>query len=188
MPIGVNLLPWREIRARRQRRQLWLITVCAGIAGLAVMVAIAAPINDHNTKEQRRQTELRERIAALGPDVDRARRMERQIDRLDGRQSAMDRLRQRRTRAIDALTGVVTALPSSIALVHLEQRPDRLVIEGRSPQPTAIPNLIDALRATPGFAAFRIQRLANRPSETASGHRFRLVLERHATALPDNDR
>ena len=188
MPIGVNLLPWREIRARRQRRQLWLITGFAGLAGLAIMVAIAAPISNHNTEDQRRQTELSEHIAALGKDVDRARHMDRQIDRLDGRQSAMNRLQQRRTRAIDALTGVMTALPSSIALVHLEQRPDRLVIEGRSPRPTAIPNLIDALRATPGFAAFRIQRLANRSAESASGHRFRLVLERHATASPDDDR
>ena len=188
MPIGVNLLPWREMRARRQRWHLWLTTGFAGIAGLAIMVAIATPISDHNTEEQSRQTRLRERITALKPDVDRARHMDRRIDRLDARQSAMEELLQRRTRTIDTLIGVTTALPSSIALIHLEQRPDRLVIEGRSPKPTAIPRLIDALRATPRFAGFRIQRLANRPSESATGDRFRLVLERHATASPDDDR
>ncbi|RZU99264.1 PilN domain-containing protein [Spiribacter vilamensis] len=188
MPIGVNLLPWRERRARRERRCLWLITGLAGLAGLTIMVATAAPIGNDNAHLNSRQTELRDRVAALAPNVDRARRMDRQIDRLDARQSAMDRLRQRRTRAVDALTTVVSALPPSIALVHLEHGSDRLVIEGLSPKSRAIPRLIDALRATPGFTGFRIQRLANRPSESAPGQRFRLVLERNPTASPDHDR
>ena len=188
MPIGVNLLPWRETEARRQRWHLWLITVFAGLAGLTVMVAIAAPISAHNTEERSRQTERRERIAAFEQDVERARHMDRQIDRLNARQSAMDRLQQQRARTIDALTGVVTALPSSIALTHLEQRPDELVVEGRSPRPTAIPRLIDALRATPAFAAFRVQRLANRPADSAPGYRFRLVLDRPSKASPNHDR
>lgn len=188
MPIGVNLLPWRERRARRECRNLWLITGFAGLTGLTIMVVLAVPVGDDNAHLNTRQTELHERIAALGPDVDLARRMERQIDRLDARQSAMNRLQQRRARAVDALTGLTNALPSSIALIHLDYRPDRLVIEGRSPKPSAIPRLMDALRGTRGFAGFRIQRLANRPSESASGQRFRLVLERSAVASPDHDR
>ena len=188
MPIGVNLLPWREIRARRQRRHLWLLTGLAGLAGLAITAAIAMPISEQNTKAQQRQTGLREDITALEPDVEHARHMDRQLDRLDARQSAADRLLVRRTRAIDSLTGAMNALSASITLIHLDQRPDRLVIEARSADPAAIPGLIDALRATPGFAGFRIRRLANQPAESAVGQRFRLVLERRVSGSADDDR
>lgn len=188
MPIGVNLLPWRETQARRQRQRLRLITVFAVLAGLMIMVAIAAPVTDRNLAERNRQSGLKARIAALEERVERAQRVDQEIDRLNARQSAMDRLQQRRTQAIDALTGVVAALPLPISLIRLEQQPNEFVIEGRSPRSAAIPTLIDALRAEPGFAAFRVQRLSNHPLESAPGQRFRLVLNRRPTALSDHDR
>jgi len=188
MPIGVNLLPWRARQARRQRLRLGLIGLGSGLAGLMALILIAISIDQRNAAARAHQADLEAQLAELAPAIATYRRLEQTRERLDARHSVMQQLGERRTHAPDALAQALAARPPAITLTRLQIRPKERVIEGHTRQPDALPRLIDALRAAPAFAGFRLQRLAHLPAERDRRRGFRLVLTGPSTPAVDDGR
>lgn len=178
MPIGVNLLPWREQQRRRHRRQQWIIAVGAALAGLILMLSLAVDPRTAGADDRARRDALTARLSALEPAVAETRRLRERIGMLRARKAAMDRLAARRTQAVDRLRDVLDALPGDIVLTRFAHEPGTLTIEGHSRGSAALPRLVEALRGTPRLVPMRILRLTDLPAEANEFPRFRLTLVR----------
>jgi type IV pilus assembly protein PilN len=178
MPIGVNLLPWREQQRRRHRREQWIVCAGAALAGLTLMLSLAVDPRTASADDRTRRDALEARLSALEPALAETRRLRERIGGLKARKAAMDRLMPRRTRAVDRLRDVLDALPGEIVLTRFAHEPGTLTIEGHSRGSAALPRLVETLRGSPRLMPMRILRLTHLPAEANEFPRFRLTLVR----------
>ena len=187
MPIGVNLLPWRAERDRRARRRAWLAMPTAAFTGLGVMLMATLVIKEGHQDRLDANAQVRQQIDALADRRAATEQLKRSHEALSRRMAAMEALLDKRTRALDELTGLLEALPEDVRLLGIERGAERLVIEGLAPQPASVSALVTALRASPRFPALRFERLGTRATQDRSGDQFRIVV-RNATGVDAGER
>jgi type IV pilus assembly protein PilN len=126
----INLLPWREeLRKERQRDFGVHSGVTAAIAGLGVLVGYfqATGMVQH---QENRNSYLKNEIAAVEKRISEIKALQETKQQLLNRTQVIERLQQSRPDIVHLFDELVRTLPPGVFLTSVEQKGERLDIEG----------------------------------------------------------
>lgn len=128
----INLLPWREERRRQLTaefaRQAVLGALLAGVVGGYAWYHVNGLVE----YQQDRNEYLEEQIAVLQEEIKEIQDLEKTRQQLLARMNIIQRLQQRRPQVVHLFFEIAETLPDGVFLTGLQQKSDKLTIEGRA--------------------------------------------------------
>lgn len=126
----VNLLPWREERRRKLKRDFVLSLFGAGLAGGLVAYAGRFALGAATARQDARNAVLRTEIAALDRQTEAILGLEAEKERLLARMRIIDRLQRSRPEAVRLFDELVATLPDGVRLTAVTQSGLQIRISG----------------------------------------------------------
>jgi len=124
-----NLLPWREVRRREQKRLFNGLLILSALCGLIVVLIVSAVNAAQLSTQQSRNTLLQSENRALDNRLREIKGLRQDIAALKARQHAVESLQSDRTRPVHLLDELATRVPSGVALKSMKQT-DHLILTG----------------------------------------------------------
>lgn len=123
---GINLLPWRQERRKRQQRQFAVVTGGALAATALALMLVHANINQRIEFQQQRNRFLTGEIAALDNKIKEIQELEKQKKSLIARMEVIQKLQVSRPEVVHLFDELARTVPEGVQLVDLTQT-DRLI-------------------------------------------------------------
>jgi len=111
---GINLLPWREARRRRQRRQLWTAIVVICIATVSVFATAWWTQSEEISFQRSRNAYLLREIRNVEAQLEEIDQIKQRKSALVARMTIIRQLQQERVGIVRALDNLVRALPEGL--------------------------------------------------------------------------
>lgn len=145
--IRINLLPHREMR--RERRKKDFIGVCAltGIVGAALAFAVGMGINQQIENQDLRNEFIKTENGKLDAEIKEIASLRGEIEALKARQEAVENLQSDRTTPVHLLDELVRATPEGVFMKTLRQEDRRLLLTGYAQSNDRISELLRNLGA-----------------------------------------
>lgn len=180
MPIGVNLLPWREQKAQRRRKKhvrhlIMMISLGCLLAGLARL-----PVDSWRQSEEHNRQALDASLTTLQKKLNAMEAAEAQKDRLSHHLRLKNSLSHRRDAWLDQLATLLAAIPSGVVFSRIEAQAGRWQIHGHAQATGAVPALMQSLQRSSVFEHPRVERIDPADASNPS-HRIRFILTINAT-------
>lgn len=123
---GINLLPWRQERRKRQQRHFAMVTGGALAATALVLMLVHANIGQRIEIQQQRNQFLTNEIAALDNKIKEIQELEKQKKSLIARMEVIQKLQVSRPEVVHLFDELARTVPEGVQLLDLSQT-DRLV-------------------------------------------------------------
>jgi len=153
----INLLPWREER----RRQLTQEFARQAVLGVVLAAAVggygwyhARGLVEH---QKERNKFLEDQIAVLQNEIKEIQSLEQTRQQLLARMEIIQRLQQRRPQIVHLFFEIADTLPDGVFLTALEQKGDKLTIEGRAESNARVSAYMRNLDASPWLKDPRLE-------------------------------
>lgn len=145
--IRINLLPHREMR--RERRKKDFVAVCAltGIVGAGIAFAVGMGINQQIENQDARNEFIKTENGKLDGEIKEIASLRGEIDALKARQEAVENLQSDRTTPVHLLDELVRATPEGVFMKTLKQEDRRLLLTGYAQSNDRISELLRNLSA-----------------------------------------
>lgn len=144
----INLLPWREELRQKRKKEFMLAIVGAmllgGLLAYSHKLFVQGQINAQNS----RNAMLRTEIAALDKQIQEILGLENQKDRLLARMEIIDQLQRSRPEVVHLFDELVETLPEGVYLREVQQRNDRIEIQGSAQSSTRVSALMRNIEAS----------------------------------------
>lgn len=139
-----NLLPWREERRGTRKREFRRLLVLAALLGLTLVLAVVAFNASRLSNQSERNQRLELENAQLDLRLREVRGLRDEINTLNARRSAVERLQDSRARAVRLLDQLVERVPDGVALTSLKQA-ERTVLTGHALSNAGVSDFLHAL-------------------------------------------
>ena len=139
---NVNLLPWREERRRKLKRDFMLALLGAGVAGGLVAFGCKLFLETVVAGQAARNALLRTEIAALDRRNDAILGLEAERERLLARMGIIDLLQRSRPAAVHLFDELLATLPEGVYLTAVRQTAARIEISGIARSSRAVSTLM----------------------------------------------
>lgn len=176
---AINLLPWREQRRERRRRQ-FLCGLLLTIGTAAVLVlGLDRILLARSERQQAALRQLQSQLDELAPALAELRQLQQQAGTLRARLEAIAALQQQRALGLQLLEELVRTLPEGLYYERLSRSGDSMDLDGLAASGSRVSQLLQALDASDWFAAPVLQQGLAVRSADAGGEaqtRFRIQL------------
>ena len=154
---SLNLLPWREERQRKRRRNAWAALLCGLFAGTGVVAATELHLAGKLREVERRVSQLQAAIAVHREAAAEQRELEAINVDMNARLNELQRIQGHNRAVRDWLEALPEEVPPELRLKRLsiEGPVWELQGEARSLEPAA--QLLQAIRAMPTVSESRIE-------------------------------
>ena len=128
--VRLNLLPHREQRRVRLRRQFWVFV--AGSLALALLVAVTVHgvLDTMIDKQAARNAFLKAEVARVDKQIEAVKRMREDIDALIARKKIIEALQTDRGQSVALLDELVRRMPEGVYLRSVRQEGRRVSLVG----------------------------------------------------------
>jgi type IV pilus assembly protein PilN len=123
---GINLLPWRQERRKRQQRNFAIITGGALAVTALSMLGVRANINDRIEYQQQRNQFLTNELTVLDQKIKEIQELEKQKKSLIARMGVIQKLQVSRPEAVHFFDELAKTVPEGVQLIDLTQT-DRVI-------------------------------------------------------------
>ncbi len=162
----INLLPWRELRRKEQRRQFLSMLGLTAVAGLALLVAAHMYLAGLIENQQMRLNRLRQEIRVVDKQIREIRDLDKAKRALMDRMEIIQQLQRSRPEIVHIFDELVTTLPDGAYLTEVVQQGNSLKITGKAESDARVSNYMRNLEHSPWF---KNPRLSVIQSKTAGG-------------------
>ncbi len=145
--IRINLLPHREMRRERRKKDFVAVCALAGIVGAGIAFAIGMGINQQIESQDARNEFIRQENAKLDAEIKEIASLRGEIEALKARQEAVENLQSDRTTPVHLLDELVRATPDGVFMKTLKQEDRRLLLSGYAQSNDRISELLRNLGA-----------------------------------------
>jgi type IV pilus assembly protein PilN len=128
--IRINLLPHREAKRERRKRDFVALGAMVGLAGAAVALAVGFGINTRIEAQNERNRFIQAENEKLDAQIREIATLRAEIDALRARQQAVEELQSNRTTPVHLLDELVRHTPEGIFLKSVAQTDRRVVVVG----------------------------------------------------------
>ncbi|MDX9739582.1 MAG: PilN domain-containing protein [Gammaproteobacteria bacterium] len=152
----INLLPWRELRRKEERRQFF--SVAAGAAVLMGVLVLYAHIHIGGliSAQDQRNKYMRDEIAAVDAKIAEIRTLETKKQQLLARMNIIQELQTRRPEIVHIFDELVRAVPAGLSLTKVSQQGGSIVIEGIAESNARVSAFMRNLDGSDWFVAPRL--------------------------------
>lgn len=128
--IRINLLPHREARRERRKRDFMGLGVVVALAGAGLAFLVGLGIHAQIDSQQQRNQFIADENARLDTQIREIATLRAEIDALEARQRAVEELQSNRTLPVHLLDELVHNTPEGIYLKKVSQANRRLAVVG----------------------------------------------------------
>lgn len=162
----INLLPWRE-QQRKERKlalgvALGAAAVAAAITTLGVNLFYGSLISAQEGRNQRLQAEIRE----LDRQIERINTLEQQKQNFIARMQIIEKLQRSRPEVVHLFDEIVRTIPDGTYLTALEQKGDRLKIQGVAQSSTRVSSFMRNIDASQWLRDPELEVIETKPGQT----------------------
>ena len=128
--IRINLLPWREIKRKRQQKNFYVLLGVVAVIGIAIWFAGHTILNEQIDDRVDRNAYLDSEIKKLDKQLEEIDQLKAKIDELLSRKKVVEALQANRAGAVYLLDQLVRQMPDGVYLKGVSQKGDRIVVSG----------------------------------------------------------
>ena len=161
---GINLLPWREERRKRQQRNFALLTVAALAATALAMLVLHMEINRRIEFQQQRNQLLTGELALLDQKIKEIQELEKQKKSLIARMDVIQQLQISRPEAVHLFDELARTIPEGLRLVDLAQNDRTIAVNGVAQSNARVSVYMRNLDQSPWFQEPALQVIEAKPS------------------------
>lgn len=140
--IRVNLLPHREMRRERRKKEFIGLMAATGIAGAVVALVVGSTFSQMVSAQEKRNEFLRTENAKLDTQIKEIATLRAEIDSLRKRQEAVENLQADRTIPVHLLDELVRQMPEGMHLRNLRQDDLKIAMTGTAQSQERVAELI----------------------------------------------
>ncbi len=130
MSVRINLLPHREMRRERRKKDFLALTAAVGIAALLAAVAVAVGIDRQIAAQHARNDFIRAENAKLDEQIKEIASLRAEIDALRARKLAVESLQANRTLPVHLMDELVRHTPEGLHLKTVRQEEGKVFLAG----------------------------------------------------------
>lgn len=177
----INLLPWREIRRKEERRQF--ISVAAGAAVLMGLIVFYVHLHVGGLIEdqERRNKFMQDEIAKVDAKIAEIRTLESKKQQLLARMNIIQQLQTRRPEIVHVFDELAQAVPEGMYLTRISQQGGTLVVEGVAQSNARVSMFMRNLDGSPWFSGPRLDVIESGGKEQSRNSRFKLTVNQVRT-------
>lgn len=143
--ILINLLPHREMKRERRKKDFVGLMVLAGIVTCGIAGAIAMGINQQISTQADRNTFIKQANDKLDAQIKEIATLRQEIDGLKARQQAVENLQSDRTTPVHLLDELVKHTPEGVYMKQVRQDDRKLTLVGLAQSNERIADLLSRL-------------------------------------------
>ena len=177
----INLLPWREIRRKEERRQF--ISIAGGAAVLMALILFYVHIHVGGIIEdqERRNKFMQDEIAKVDAQIAEIRTLEAKKQQLLARMDIIQQLQTRRPEIVHVFDELARAVPSGMYLTRVSQQGGVLIVEGVAQSNARVSSFMRNLDHSPRFTGPRLDVIEADGKEQSRNSRFKLTVNQVST-------
>ncbi len=175
MPIGVNLLPWRETMAHARKRRQRLHLLAAFMTGLALTLAASVWVQTATAQKQNLADQRQSALAALNEQAERLQTLRQTERHRHAQLHLIQQLSEIQESLPQRLAAFNAVIPPGIQLLRLETGQPQWRVVGRTRNADLLPRFMNALHQSRLFADPVIQRV-DPDGEQTDGPRVRFEI------------
>jgi type IV pilus assembly protein PilN len=160
---GINLLPWREERRKRQQRNFALLTGAALAATALALVVVHLEINRRIEFQQQRNQLLTGELALLDQKIKEIQDLEKQKKSLIARMDVIQQLQISRPEAVHLFDELARTVPEGLRLVDLAQNDRTIAVNGVAQSNARVSVYMRNLDQSPWFQEPALQVIEAKP-------------------------
>lgn len=168
MSMRINLLPHREMRRERRKKDYVGLLAFVGIGAAAAAVVVALGIDQRIDAQRARNDFIRAENAKLDEQIKEIDKLRDQIQQVLARKQVVEELQANRSEAVHLLDQIVRQLPDGIYLKSLKQGGTRVQMVGYAQSNARVSTLMRNIEASPWVASPELVeiKLVNLPGAT----------------------
>ncbi len=143
--IRINLLPHREMRRERRKKEFVALSLLTVVAGATLALAVALGINGQIEAQDARNEFIKRENAKLDAQIKEIALLKQEIEALRARQEAVESLQRDRTLPVHMMDELVKHTPEGIQLKQLKQVDRRVTLTGIAQSNERISQLLRSL-------------------------------------------
>ncbi len=143
--IRINLLPHREMRRERRKKEFVGMMVVAAIVGAVAALLVAVGIGNQIDAQLARNAFIKGENDKLDAQIKEIATLRLEIDALRARQAAVEDLQRNRTLPVQVLDELVKFTPEGIQLRQLKQEGRKVTLAGMSQSNEQVSALLRSL-------------------------------------------
>ena len=147
--IRVNLLPYREIRRTRQQKRFFLMLGAVVLLGATVWFTNHYYLCARLEQQAGRNTYLEAEIVSLDKQIAEIKKVKEQTDALLQRKKIVESLQANRAETVYLLDQLVRQLPDGVFLKGVQQKGDRVNVNGFAQSNARVSTFMRNLESSP---------------------------------------
>ena len=145
MMIRINLLPHRELRRERRKKDFVAMLLATVVAGVALAALVALGISGRIDAQQARNDFIKRENAKLDAQVREIAKLKDEIDSLKARKLAVENLQRDRTMPVHVLDELVRHAPEGMYFRQLRQNDRKVTLAGLAQSNERVSDLLRSL-------------------------------------------
>ena len=173
---GINLLPWREARRRRQRRQLWAAIVVICIATVSVFATAWWTQSEEISFQRSRNAYLLREIRKVQTQLEEIDQIKQRKKALVARMTIIRQLQQEKVGIVRTLDNLVRALPEGLYFVSAKRSRGSFNLEGIAQSNARVSELMLNLNSSVSFGDSHLEVINIGEIDETQTSRFELMV------------
>lgn len=173
---GINLLPWREARRRRQRRQLWAAIVAICIVAASVFVTAWWTQSEEISFQRSRNAYLLREIRKVQVQLEEIDQIKQRKKALVARMTIIRQLQQEKVGIVRTLDNLVRALPEGLFFVSAQRSQGSFKLEGIAQSNARVSELMLNLNSSVSFGDSHLEVINIGEIDETQTSRFELLV------------
>jgi type IV pilus assembly protein PilN len=181
---SINLLPWRENKAKLENQRYLTILVGIAISCFIVVMAGSRWLSYQITQQEARNAFLTQHINQLDKDIGEIQYINNKRDALAKRMQLIEQLQRSRNTTATIFSELVTHTPEGIRLTYLSRVDNTLLIDGKANSNNRLSTFIRNLNDSIYFTSPELSSVtATKPFSQAMSE-FRLTISLSHELIP----
>ena len=147
--IRINLLPHREIRRKQQQKEFLIMLGAVAGLGIAIWFATHSYLSGVLDEQNGRNTYLETEIATLDKQIEEIKKVQEQTAALLQRKTIVESLQANRAETVYLLDQLVRQLPDGVYLKGVQQRGNKVAINGFAQSNARVSTFMRNLESSP---------------------------------------
>jgi type IV pilus assembly protein PilN len=145
--IRINLLPHREMRRERRKKDFLGLGILTGIVAAALVFVVGVYNSNEISRQEERNTFVKGKNEELDGKIKEIASLRQEIDALKARQKAVEDLQSDRTVPVHLLDELVKYTPEGIFIKQIKQEEKKLTISGLAQSNEKVSELLRNLQS-----------------------------------------
>jgi type IV pilus assembly protein PilN len=147
--IRINLLPHREIRRKQQQKEFFIMLGAVAGLGAAIWFATHWKLDSVLEEQNGRNAYLETEIATLDKQIEEIKKVQEQTAALLQRKTIVESLQANRAETVYLLDQLVRQLPDGVYLKSVQQRANKVAINGFAQSNARVSTFMRNLESSP---------------------------------------